>query len=301
MLNRMTNLFSVLAALFALGFLPNTAFSQTPSGRTALAAKQRLKNEVLAAMSDGKITKMERAEILAEAKGVLTVKEYEGLAATMDRLSPPEQEPTVARRSANERALAAAAQQRNAEPPVLGRMLSFIPYIDDFSNTPHPQPAKIAESIPYAKSRQIDFSGARQALAKVPRLSDTYVEPPTAERPVPKITRLERTPASNRTPVKPINSRKNQIIEKQPTSKYADESISPAPAENNNADPNVVQQPNKIMEEMGPLAASPTYGTRSTGLAMPAGAILPDKSVPSMSAEYSQPLQPKGVEAEFLR
>jgi hypothetical protein len=244
---------------------------------------------------------MERAEILAEAKSVVTVKEYEGLAATMDRLSPPEKAATVAKRSTNDRATAAAAHDYNAEPPALGRMLSFIPYIDDFSNTPHPQPMKIAGSLPYAKPRQIDFSEARQALAKAPRLRDTYVEPPTIDRPVPKITRLERTPSATRTPVKPINSRKNQVIEKQPTSKYADESISPAPAENNFAEPNVVQQPNKIMQEMGPLASSPSYGNRPTELAIPAGAILPDKNVPSVSADYSQPVQPKGVEAEFLR
>ena len=88
--NRMTKLFPVLTAVLAFGFLPKPAFSQTPGGRTALAAKQRLKNEVLDAMSDGKITRLERAEILAEAKENLTVKEYEGLKATMDRLSPPE-------------------------------------------------------------------------------------------------------------------------------------------------------------------------------------------------------------------
>ena len=75
MLIRMTRLFPVLTAVLTLSFLPNPAFSQTPGGRTALAAKQHLKNEVQSAMADGKISKLERAEILAEAKEILTVKD----------------------------------------------------------------------------------------------------------------------------------------------------------------------------------------------------------------------------------
>jgi hypothetical protein len=288
-------------AVLAFCLQGNPAFSQTPGGRTALAAKQRLKNEVVAAMGDGKITPIERAEILAEAKGVVTVKEYEGLVATMDRLSPPEKATTVAKRSANQRAMVAATQNNATELPILGRMLSHVPYIDDLSSGPHPQPSNFAASLPYAKTRDIDFSAAKQTLAKAPRLRDTYVERPTVDRPVPKISRVDKTPASNRTPAKPVMSRRNQIIEKPTFSKYADESILPLPQKNNTSEPNVVQQPSKVEEEMGPLAGSPSYDNPPSGLTMPAGALLPDRSVPSMSAEYAQPVQPKGVEEEFLR
>ncbi len=301
MLGCMTRFFPVFTAVFTLGCLANPAFSQTPGGRTALAAKQHLKNEVLDAMSDGKISNLEKAEILAEAKEFLTVKEYEGLIATMDRLSPQEQAVPVAKRSANERAIAASMHDRSGSPMFLSRMLAHVPYIDDLSLGPHPQVSNIASGIPYAKPRDIDLSGVKQTLAKAPRLNDTYIERPTADRPLPRITHAERTTAPNRMPVKPFLSRRNQIIEKQPYSKYADESISPLPKETDAAQPDVVQQPGKVLEEMDPLAGMPSRTPDSPGLATPAGALLPDRSIPSTTADYSRPVQPQSVELEFLR
>ena len=301
MLDRMTRLFPVLTTVLALGFLPSQAFSQTAGGRTALAAKQHLKTEVQNALADGKISNLERSEILAEAKEILTVKEYEGLKATMDRLSPPEKAAPIARRSASERAIVASMQEHPDSPQFLSRMLSHVPYMDDVSIGPHPQVSKIASNIPYAKPRDVDLSGAKEALAKVPRLKDTYVEQPTADRPLSKITHVDRSSAPSRTSVRPSLSRKNQVPEKQQFSKYADESISPLPAETTYVEPNVVQQPSKVMEEMGPLAGAPSIEHNPTALATPAGALLPDRSVPPTSADYLAPMQPKGVEAEFIR
>ena len=219
----------------------------------------------------------------------------------MDRLSPPEQLTPVAKRSAADREIA-ASKQDHSEATVLGRMLSRVPYIDDMSIGPHPQVSKITTGIPYTKSGNIDLSGAKQALAKVPRLNETYIDPPTADRPLPKITHVERVSASSRTSVKPRITRKNNpVIEKQPYSKYADESISPLPVETKSAEQDIVQQPSKVIDEMGPRTGSPAVEQNSPGLATPAGVLLPDRSVPSTSADYSQPVQPKGVELEFLR
>lgn len=274
MLIRTTRLFSVLIAVCALPILSAPAFSQTPGGRAALAAKQRIKTEVQDAMADGNISRLERAEILAEAKEVLTVKEYEGLIATMNRLSPPEQATPVAKRSPTDRMIA-ASKQDNSQESMLGRMLSHVPYIDDLSFGPHPQVSKIASSVPYVKPKTLDLSGVKQVAAKASRMSDTYVDPPTVDRPVPKISRLERPAAPNRTPIKPINLRRvSPPTEKQTYSKYADKSVSPLPADT---------------------------GAGAANLAIPAGALLPDRNVPSASADYSQPIQPHGLESEFLR
>ena len=60
--------FSALIAVCAILILSTPAFSQTPGGRAALAAKQRIKTEVQDAMADGKISRLERAEILADAR-----------------------------------------------------------------------------------------------------------------------------------------------------------------------------------------------------------------------------------------
>ena len=75
------------AAIFAL-LAGNLAAQST--GPAALAAKQHIRDQVLAAMSDGKITPDERRNILSHAKDILSAKEYVGLVNTMDRLSPPD-------------------------------------------------------------------------------------------------------------------------------------------------------------------------------------------------------------------
>jgi hypothetical protein len=74
-----------------VGFAENNCAAQS-SGPATLAAKQTIKNKVLSAMADKKITESERQNILEYAKDVLTDKEYAGLVRTMNRLSPPEYE-----------------------------------------------------------------------------------------------------------------------------------------------------------------------------------------------------------------
>jgi len=296
---RITRFLPFVAVVLAIGFLPRPAFSQVPGGRTALAAKQHLKNEVVGAMADGKISKVKRAEILAEAKEILTVKEYEGLVETMDRLSPPEEPLAATRHSAANRVVAPSVQDREQSPALLGRMLSHVPYVDDFSLGPHPQVSKIPASIPYAKTPEIDGSRAKQALGNVSRLRDTYVDPPSADRPLPKVTHAERSSASGRMTATSYLSRQNQVSEKRSPSKYADESISPVPAETNGAEQNITRRPKIMRQETGPLAGERSAESESTELVTPAGAILPDHSIPPTCAD--KPAQPQGLEAEFSR
>jgi hypothetical protein len=295
---RMRELLPVLTAVLAFGFLASSAWGQTPGSRSALAAKQRLKNQVLDAMSDGKITSVERADILTEAKELLTAKEYVGLIATMDRLSPPDKTVAVAKRSAKGRTTV-VAQQVPAEPPsFLSRMVSFIPYTDDISIGPRPKASDLAKGLPYIKPSEIDLSGAQQALAKTSRLKDTYIEQPTANRPLLRVVHLDKTAAPVRASARQNLSREYQALDKQSQQpKYTDNSITPPSAETPASNSNAVQQPNKVQAELSPLAGSP----QSSALATPAGALLPEGRIPSANADYSKPMQPEQVELEFLR
>jgi hypothetical protein len=78
-----------LSVVAALGFAAGNSAAQS-TGPAAFAAKQKIKNQVLAAMDDGKITSDERRNILSHAKDILSAKEYVGLVETINRLSPPE-------------------------------------------------------------------------------------------------------------------------------------------------------------------------------------------------------------------
>jgi len=79
-----------LSVTAVFGLLAGNIAAQS-TGPAALAAKQEIKNQVLAAMSDGKITPDERRDILSHAKDILSAKEYVGLVETINRLSPPDQ------------------------------------------------------------------------------------------------------------------------------------------------------------------------------------------------------------------
>ncbi len=83
---------TMLLALLApavFGLLAGNIAAQS-TGPAAFAAKQEIKNQVLDAMADGKITPDERRDILSHAKDILSAKEYVGLVNTMNRLSPPD-------------------------------------------------------------------------------------------------------------------------------------------------------------------------------------------------------------------
>jgi hypothetical protein len=83
-----TVLLWILAAA-TLGLTAGNSAAQS-TGPAAFAAKQKIRDQVLAAMDDGKITESERRNILSRAKEILSAKEYVGLVQTMDRLSPPD-------------------------------------------------------------------------------------------------------------------------------------------------------------------------------------------------------------------
>ena len=87
MLVHFKSIFLSVSAMAIIGLLAGNIAAQS-TGPAALAAKQDIKNSVLAAMSDGKITPAERREILSKAQNVLSAKEYVGLVTTMNRLSP---------------------------------------------------------------------------------------------------------------------------------------------------------------------------------------------------------------------
>jgi hypothetical protein len=299
MLVRTIRYVSIFAAILTLAVLPHPAYSQTAGGRSALAAKQKLKNHVLDAMADSKISKLERAEILMEGKELLTVKEYEGLQVTMDRLSPRETVAATAKRSAAERAIAATKQDREASPKFLGRLVASVPYLDDFSIGPHPQVGNLARSVPYAKSPVIDPSAADRALAKVPRISETYVDQPTADRPLPKITRVERASGSVRIAARPASPNKNPIPGKL-RSKYFDESITPVPPETEPVMPNMGQRQYQAARSTDPLAGTPYLEQDSSDRAIPTAAILSDDDLPQ-TGDSLQLAQPKGVESEYLK
>jgi hypothetical protein len=297
---RTIRFFSVFTAVVALGFLPHSVYSQIGGNRSALAAKQKLRDHVLDALADGKISRLERAEIVAEGKEILTVKELDGLRATMDRLSPRETGTATAKHSysSNDRAIATAKQDRDASPKFLGRLVSSVPYIDDFSFGPHPNPSKIAKSIPYAKSPDIDFSAADRALAKVPRLSELYVAQPTADLPLPKITRGEGTSARIRTAARPSSSSRTPSRDKFSRSRYSDESITPLPSETKTARPNMLGRQYQAREATDPLAGTPRIEGDSSGRAIQTGAILSDRELPTNGGSCKLS-QPQGLESEF--
>jgi hypothetical protein len=89
MLVHFKSIFLPVSAMAIIGILAGNIAAQS-TGPAAFAAKQDLKNRVLAAMSDGKISSAERTEILSSAKDILSAKEYVGLVTTMNRLSPPD-------------------------------------------------------------------------------------------------------------------------------------------------------------------------------------------------------------------
>jgi hypothetical protein len=78
----------ISAAAFVVVYTAGV-FAQS-TGPAALAAKQDVKSQVLAAMSDGNVSPNERRDILTRAKDILSAKEYVGLVNTINRLSPPD-------------------------------------------------------------------------------------------------------------------------------------------------------------------------------------------------------------------
>jgi hypothetical protein len=295
---RMRKRFPVLTAILAFAFLSSTALGQTPGSRTTLAAKQHLKNEVLDAMADGKITNVERADILAEAKEVLTAKEYLGLIATMDRLSPAEKNVATVKHPAKAHTTAIATATPPETPSFLGRMVSAVPYVDEISIGPRPKVSDIAKSVPYFKPSPIELSGAQQALAKTSRLKDTYIEQPTANRPLLRITHLDKAAAPIRAVSKQSPSRGNKDIEKQSQQpKYTDNSIAPPSVTPTTSKQSALQQPAGVEEELNPVAVSREPAT----LATPAGALLPESRISSANAGYTKLMQPEQIDLEFMR
>ena len=79
----------VICVAVIIGFNASNSTAQS-TGPAALAAKQAVKDQVVSALGDGKITENERRSILVNAKSVCSEKEYLSLLATLNRLSPPE-------------------------------------------------------------------------------------------------------------------------------------------------------------------------------------------------------------------
>jgi hypothetical protein len=269
------------------------AFSQVSGGRAALTAKQHLKTALVDAMADGKISVVERADILAEAKETLTVKEYETLKSTMLRLSPPDQKPTAAaKRSSKEKAMLASVPEKS-NPTFFGQLLSHVPYMEDYSSGPRPELTKTASSIPYMKTSDPYVAPSQRATAKTAP-KETYIEMPMGDRMLPKITRVERTSTARRTDSNLETLSKKTATRKPLTAEYVDESVLPMPPEPNSPEPSIVLKPKKSRE----TSAEPTD---ATALATPAGALLPDNRSSLIPIGYSKPMQPESLEREFRR
>jgi hypothetical protein len=105
------------------------AAAQGPGHLAALAARQKLRDEVCVAMSDGHISRIERYLILGDAKKILKSEEYAGFKQSLDRLSPPMPAPTryptqvaqrkpasTAQRNPSRLAKSSPAAQRKSSP-----------------------------------------------------------------------------------------------------------------------------------------------------------------------------------------
>ncbi|MEN6449231.1 MAG: hypothetical protein ABFC96_01960 [Thermoguttaceae bacterium] len=66
-----------------------------PSRFAALAARQSLRDEVAVATADGRLDRYERAEILGDAKDVLSPAEYKAFKRAMDQRWPMEKPKTA--------------------------------------------------------------------------------------------------------------------------------------------------------------------------------------------------------------
>jgi hypothetical protein len=289
----MKRLIHVFAFALTLMLPAIPAFSQVSGGRAALAAKQHLKTALVDAMADGKISVVERADILSEAKETLTVKEYETLKSTMDRLSPVEKKSTaVAKRAPKDKAMVASATEKSS-PTFFGQMLSRVPYMDDFSSGPRPELTKTPASIPYIKTSDPYVAPSQKALAKTTP-KDTYLEMPVGDRVLPKITRVERVSTARRPDSKSEPLSKKTVTRKPVPAKYADESVLPMPPEPESPEPSIVLKPKKSRQ-------TSTEPSDSTALATPDGALLPDSRSSLIPTGYSKPMQPESMEREFQR
>jgi hypothetical protein len=76
-------------ALAARQDLSLAAMMGQPSRLMALTARQDLRDEVCVAMADGRITRSERYQILADARRILKGEEYEAFKRSLDRAMTP--------------------------------------------------------------------------------------------------------------------------------------------------------------------------------------------------------------------
>ncbi|MGW8257974.1 MAG: hypothetical protein ACWGMZ_10850, partial [Thermoguttaceae bacterium] len=158
-----------------VGFAWGRSFGQS-IGRAALAARQHIKAQVLKAMADKKIDALERQDILAGAKEILSPSEYMGLVCTIDRLSPPQT------RAKHEKMTPNYSMPKNAQAatPSIRRFLRGIPYIDPSQLKIQPSTAMLPK-MHYVNPPRMKTNFATEAdkvVAKIPRLYDLYIDPP---------------------------------------------------------------------------------------------------------------------------
>jgi hypothetical protein len=153
-------LFGLLtAAVFSV--LASNGFAQH-SGPAALAAKQAIKNQVVAAMSDGKITEAERRSILLKANEVCSEREYMGLVDTMNRLSPPENVTPESSGHARYVDKQLIAQFPSGDIPLLDNLPNQLPILKSYSK-------QLAARDPMPKQNYV----VRETVTKQPMVQKT--------------------------------------------------------------------------------------------------------------------------------
>jgi hypothetical protein len=163
----------LLSISLVVGFAGGIGFAQS-MGPAAFAARQHIKDEVLQAMNDGKISATERIDILSEAKEILNPQEYAGLVRTIKRLSSskPGSQSTSTADIAKPHSIVSSQ-------PAVRRFISEIPYVEE-SQLKLPPVRNMLPRLTYVKPPEMSVAAeADRVVARLPKLYNTYLEPPS--------------------------------------------------------------------------------------------------------------------------
>ncbi len=171
---RMKTLLLGLSVAVIVGLAWGSSFAQS-MGPAALAARQHIKDKVIAAMEDGKISTAERIEIFAKAKEILKPEEYAGLMCTIERISPSESVTHSNTSSSRAAAKGAGAKQSNkvASAEIVKKPNSTASNMMSQGPSSNPSTANHLVRLPYIDEVQLQTPLMGKMLPR-----NTYVKPP---------------------------------------------------------------------------------------------------------------------------
>jgi hypothetical protein len=280
-----------LSAPVIFGFLAGNVAAQS-SGPAALAAKQEIKSQVLAAMSDGKITAAERRDILSQAKDILSAKEYVGLVNTINRLSPPDYsvpEDLGYNPPAVDRQLMASfptPDLSKLDKLKLGESLSnqslvkeIIPKQTIIVKEATPKQTYIVKEI-ITKQTVVEASPPSQSVAKATTAKQTVAKAATPKQTVAKAATPKQTVAKATTPKQTVakattpKQSVGKTAKSSAAAKTADVVIIPPPPplqeDNNQPNPSTVGRVQKPAKAENPAPPMPPPVERSQTRSAPA-------------------------------